>query len=193
MAAFGAKYPRFAPNETVDEEGVITYDAPVTIGSLNKADLTVTMASGKVYGDNELQESVDEFVSGAIAMETVDMEDAVAGKIYGATVQEKLCTYNTGDTPPEGGLGYYKTLVRGGKKVFKTYFYPRVKAAIGNDTAATKADSITFSTVSTNWTVMAARNGNWRLTEEHETEEAAKKWLDTQMGVVDELSAEKGA
>ena len=183
MAAFGAKYPRFAPNKTVTPAGVVTYDAPVTIGALNKADLTVTMASGKVYGDNELQESIDEFVSGTLAMETSDMEDAVAGKIYGATVLEKLCTYNTGDTPPEGGLGYYKTLVRGGKKIFKTVFYPRAKAAIGNDTAATKADSITFSTVATNWTIMADKRGNWRLTEEHATEEAAKAWLDTQMGV----------
>ena len=124
MAAFGAKYPRFAPNKTVSPEGVVTYDEPVTIGALNKADLTVTMASGKVYGDNELQESIDEFVSGSIAMETTDMEDEVAGKIYGATVVEKLCTYNTGDTPPEGGLGYYKTLVRAGKKIFKTFSIP---------------------------------------------------------------------
>lgn len=184
MAAFGAKYPRFAPNKTVGEDGAITYDTPVTIGALNKADLTVTMASGKIYGDNELQESVDEFVSGTLAMETTDMEDDVAGKIYGATVEEKLCTYNTGDTPPEGGLGYYKTIMRNNQKLFKTYFYPRAKAAIGNDTAATKADSITFSTVATNWTIMADKKGNWRLTEEHDTEEAAKAWLDTQMGVV---------
>ena len=77
MAAFGAKYPRFAPNKTVSPEGVVTYDEPVTIGALNKADLTVTMASGKVYGDNELQESIDEFVSGSIAMETTDMENTV--------------------------------------------------------------------------------------------------------------------
>ena len=80
-------------------------------------------------------------------------------------------------------MGYYKTLVRGGKKIFKTVFYPRAKAAIGNDTAATKAASITFSTVATNWTIMADKRGNWRLTEEHATEEAAKAWLDTQMGV----------
>ena len=31
---------------------------------------------------------------------------------------------------------------------------------------------------------MADKKGNWRLTEEHDTEEAAKAWLDTQMGVV---------
>lgn len=93
MAAFGAKYPRFAPNKTVSPEGVVTYDEPVTIGALNKADLTVTMASGKVYGDNELQESIDEFVSGSIAMETTDMEDEVAGKIYGATVEEMYCRW----------------------------------------------------------------------------------------------------
>ena len=33
---------------------------------------------------------------------------------------------------------------------------------------------------------MADKRGNWRLTEEHDTEEAARKWLDTQMGVAGE-------
>ena len=80
------------------------------IGRLVKADLTLTMASGKLYADDELAESAEEFVSGSIAMETDDILDAVASVIYGATVKEKTVVYNTSDNPPPGGLTYYKKL-----------------------------------------------------------------------------------
>ena len=99
--------------------------------------------------DDGLAESVEEFASGSIAMETDDMLDDVASVVYGTKVEEKLVRYNTADDPPSGGLAYYKKLMRRGNLVFKGYFYPRVKAALGNDTAQTKADSITFGTSAT--------------------------------------------
>lgn len=152
------------------------------IGRLVKADLTLTMASGKLYADDELAESAEEFVSGSIAMETDDILDTVASVIYGATVKEKTVVYNTSDNPPPGGLAYYKKLMRHGKLVFKGLFFPRVKAALGNDAAQTKADSITFGTSTTNFTVSNANNGDWRFTEEFETEDAALAWVKAMLG-----------
>lgn len=178
MASFGAKNPYFAPIESEPEGALPVYKGePVKIGRLVKADLTLTMASGKLYADDELAESAEEFVSGSIAMETDDILDTVASVIYGAAVKEKTVVYNTSDNPPPGGLAYYKKLMRRGKLVFKGYFYPRVKAALGNDTAQTKADSITFGTSATTFTVSNANNGDWRHTEEFETEEAALAWV----------------
>ena len=154
MASFGAKNPYFAPIESEPEGTLPVYKGePVKIGRLVKADLTLTMASGKLYADDELAESAEEFVSGSIAMETDDILDTVASVIYGATVKEKTVVYNTSDNPPPGGLAYYKKLMRHGKLVFKGLFFPRVKAALGNDAAQTKADSITFGTSTTNFTV----------------------------------------
>ena len=160
MASFGAKNPYFAPIESEPEGTLPVYKGePVKIGRLVKADLTLTMASGKLYADDELAESAEEFVSGSIAMETDDILDTVASVIYGATVKEKTVVYNTSDNPPPGGLAYYKKLMRHGKLVFKGLFFPRVKAALGNDAAQTKADSITFGTSTTNFTVSNANNG----------------------------------
>lgn len=183
MASFGAKYPRFAPIATEPAAALPTYDEPVTIGKLVKADLTVALASGKLYADDALAESVDEFSSGSIAMETDDMLDTVASVVYGATVATSKVSYKAGDSAPMGGLAYYKVLMRNGVKLFKGYYYPRVKAVLGNDSAATKADSVTFGTNSTTFTVFRCNSDEWRITEELTTEDAAKTWVDTQLGV----------
>ena len=119
MAEFGANYPCFC----ADSE-----QAGVVLGKLVSANLTVNLASGEIYADDSLAEQLSEFASGSIAMETDDLEDEKASKIYGCKVSEKLVTYNKGDTAPRGCLGYYKVLMRNGKKFYKGYFYPRAFA-----------------------------------------------------------------
>ena len=174
MATFGAKYPAFKATGA---------DAGVSIGKLVSANLTVNLASGELYADDALAEQVSEFASGSIAMETDDMTDDVASVVYGSTVINKICTYNTGDTAPEGVLGYYKALMRDGKKLYKGFVYTRCKASLGNDNASTKGSSITFGTTSTTFTVMPDSNGDWRKTQEFDTEAAAKTWIDTECSI----------
>lgn len=183
MASFGAKYPRFNPIATEPDAALPTYGpaAPVSLGRLVKADTTVAMASGKLYADDELAETVDEFSSASIAMETDDIVDESAAIVYGCTVTEKKVSYKAGDSAPLGGLAYYKVLMRRGKKLFKGFFYPKVKAVLGNDNAATKADSITFGTSNTTFNVFACNTGEWRITEELDTEAEAKAWVDEQL------------
>lgn len=193
MASFGAKYPKFAPIKEEPADALPKYDAVVVLGRLISAELTPTMASGKLYADDELAESVDEFVSGSLAMATDDMEDDVAAVVYGATVSEKKVSYKAGDNPPVGGLAYYKVLMRRGVKVYKGFFYPRAKAVLGNDSANTKTDSITFGTNSTTFTIFTANTGEWRITEEFDTEAEAKAWVDEQLApAADSLSATAG-
>lgn len=182
MASFGAKQPHFVKINNEPDAALPVYAGePVKIGRLVKADLSLTMASGKLYADDELAESAEEFISGSIAMETDDILDEVASIVYGAKATEKRVIYNSEDNPPPGGLAYYKKLMRRGKIVYKGYFYPRVKAALGNDTAQTKTDSITFGTNTTNFTVYTANNGDWRHTEEFDTEKEALAWVKAQL------------
>ncbi len=181
MASFGAKDPYFCPVADEPEGARPTYSGePIRIGRLVKADLSITLASGKLFADDGLAESVDEFAGGSIAMETDDMEDDVASVVYGAEVEDKTVHYNVGDDPPKGGMGYLKKLMRRRKVLYKGYFYPLVKAALGNDTAQTKSDSITFGTNSTTFTVFACENGDWRDTHEADTEAEALAWLKAQ-------------
>lgn len=183
MALFGAKYIKFNRIKAQPENALPVYDekGPVQLGRLVKADLTITMASGKLYADDELAESLDEFSSGALAVETDDMEDPVAAEVYGCEVTEKEVHYKYGDTPPEGGVAYYKVLVRRGVRSFKGFFYPRAKAVLGNDTAQTRGDSITFSTASTSFTIFTCNSGDWRITHECATEAEARAWVDEKL------------
>lgn len=181
MASFGAKYPRFSPIKTEPVAALPTYEGPLTLGRLVKGECAVTMASGKLYADDGLAESVDEFASALLTLETDDMIDEVAAKVYGATVAEKMVSYKAGDSAPLGGLAYYKVLMRNGVKLFKGFYYPRVKAVLGNDTAQTKGDSITFGTNSTAYNVFRCNSDEWRITEEFPTEAEAVKWVDEKL------------
>ena len=174
MATFGAKYPAFKPASAT---------AGVVLGKLVSANLTVNLASGELYSDDILAEKASEFASGSIAMETDDMTDDVAAIVYGCTVKDKVCTYKSGDAAPEGVLGYYKTLMRSGVKLYKGYVYPRCKAALGNDNAATKGSSISFGTTSTTFTVMANTDTEWRMTQEFATEAEAIAWINSECGI----------
>lgn len=181
MASFGAKYPYFCPVKTEPENARPTYDTElIRIGKLVKADLTITLASGRLDADDQLAESVDEFVSGSVVMETDDMTDDVAAVVYGTTVEDGAVRYNVADDPPKGGYGYLKKLMRNRKVLYKAYFYPLVKAVLGNDSAATKSSSITFGTTTTTFTIFACETGEWRATYEAATEAEALAWLKTQ-------------
>lgn len=183
MASFGAKYIRFnqIAEEPDGELPIYKAGGAVTLGRLVKADLTVNLASGKLYADDELAESVDEFSSGSLAAETDDIEDAAASAVYGCTVTDGEVHFKRGDSPPMGGLAYYKVLMRKGVKFFKGFFYPRVKAALGNDTAQTKGDSITFGTSSTTFTIFGSSSDDWRIWKTFKTEKEAKAWVDEKL------------
>lgn len=174
MADFGACYPCFKPDNA---------DTGIIFGRLTTANLTVNLATGELYADDTLAEQVSEFASGTLAVETDDMTDYNASIIYGAKVKEGAVYYNTNDSPPRGCLAYYKSLMRKGVKFYKAIFYPRAKAALGNDNAQTKGNNITFTPTATTFTIMADDNKDWRITETFNTPEAAIAWCAEKCGI----------
>lgn len=177
MAKYGAKHPCFCPAGGVG----------VVMGELVSANLTVTLASGELWSDDALNIRVEDFASGALAMETDDMLPQVASVVYGCKAEGNKVTYNTGDISPEGTLAYYRTILRkeGGinKRYYECVAHPRAKAALGNDSAQTKGSSITFQTTTTNFTIFADDAGDWRIVETFEDEASAKGWVESQTDV----------
>lgn len=195
MAQFGAKRPRWAPVDTQPDAALPTYAAAsvITLGKLVKADLSVTNASGELYADDALAERVDMFASGSLALETDDMTDENAAAIYGASVDDSTdeTTYKDSDNAPYGGITYYKVLMRNGVKIYKGVFHPLVKAALGNDNAATKGNSITFGTTSTTFTVFRCNSAAWRVTKEFTGATAEAEciaWCDAKIGYVETVA-----
>ena len=170
MAQFGAKRPRFAPVATTPDNALPTYnfESVVTIGKLVAANLTVTNASGELYGDDALAEKIDMFASGSLELQTDDKTAEVHAALHGATLDEleDELTDSDSDVAPRGGLAYYKVLIRNGVRVYQGVFHPLVNAILGNDSAATKGSSITFGTSTTTFTVFRCNSGAWRIRKE---------------------------
>ena len=167
MAQFGAKRPRFAPVATTPAGALptYTYEKAVTIGKLVQANLTVTNASGELYADDGLAEKLDMFASGSLELQTDDKTAEVHAALHGATLDEESdeVTDSANDVAPRGGLAYYKVLIRAGVRVYQGVFHPLVSAILGNDTAATKGNSITFGTSTTTFNEFQCETGAWRV------------------------------
>lgn len=178
MAKIGAREPIFAKiiDEPAGEFPEYEPNGIATIGKLVSANVTPSLATGELYADDELAEEETEFTSASISMETDDIDDNVASLIYGANAEGGEVRYNKDDAPPAGGLCYFATMSRNKKKFFRGYYFPLVKAALGNDNVATRGSSITFQTSTTTLTVFACKTGDWKLTHETDDIDEVRAW-----------------
>ena len=183
MAKIGLAYLGFAPIETEPTNELPTYGSGIKVGHAIKADLTVTNATGQLYADNMLVEDVSEFSSGTIAAETDNIPLATQALMYGATLVNDELGYGADDTAPLAGLGYYQSLIIGGRKTYRAFFYPKVKAQMGDDSSATKGNSITFGTYPVNFTVFAPEWGKWRYVKDFTTKEGAIAYIENKLNI----------
>lgn len=187
MAAFGAQYLCFAPfNGAETNLAMPTYGSGLELGPLVKADLTITLASGEIYGDDIKQEQVDEFAGGSIAIETTDLSDEGKMTLYGLNeTEDGEIGYNANDQAPYGGLGYYKVLQRSGRRYYRAIFYPKTQAALTGDNAATRGSSITFQTDTATINVLAPLmpSGCWKYEKTFDTIEEARAYIQQKLNI----------
>ncbi len=188
MAGFGGEYAGFAPfvgEET--ENSAPSYGPLVSLGPFVSGNLTITNASGELYGDNVLQEKVDKFASGAIPMEVTECPKKSIAEIYGATYDEanKSVGYSADDEAPYGALWYIRNILRKGKEIFEPNFYAKAQASRTTDNTQTRSGSITFTNHTINWTLMAPlhKETKWQDTAEFDTREEAIAWINEKLGV----------
>ncbi len=186
MAGFGVSYPVFAPFLAAETDTAMpAYDTTkkVVLGHLVSANETVTLATGELWGDNKRVLEASEFASAAVPMETDDISDESASVVYGATVVDQRVEYKAADNPPYGGLGFVRCNQLSGdeKKYYQGWFYPKAKAALGNNNNQTRGSSITYQTITTNFNISAPLYdaGAWKITETFDTEAAARDWVDS--------------
>lgn len=188
MAVYGAKYLRWAKKTAAGEAGskFPTYAAAVSLGPLVSVADTITYASAKNYGDNVLQESVDEFQELGVAVSMTEMPVEAAAAVYGAVKSASGgVSYGAEDEAPEGGLGFYTTKLSKDaatgvqKRFYQGVFYPNLKGSRQGVTYNTKGQSISFANGQANFTGTAEENGFFQCFSANlETETAAKAWVD---------------
>lgn len=185
MAAIGLQKPHFAPFAGDEPNDALpTYGDGIVLGKAVSAKMTVQTATGELYADDVLAESVSEFVSASLALETDDLEDDALVSALGVTKNEEdEIVYNINDVYPLGGLGYFKKLQRKSKIFYRAYFYPKCKASPVDDNGQTKANSVTFQTSTLNFTIYAANTGDWQITKTCQTAAEAIAWIREKLGV----------
>lgn len=170
MAIVGARYVKFAPIEGAEPAtGLPEYGDVETLGKLIRVDVSVQNATGELYADDALAESITEFISATANVETDEVSDETAAIIYGATYDNatKKITHKAGDTPPYGGLGFVRSGVKDGVKYHTAVFYPKAKAALADESTQTKNNSIAFGTSTIPFTVFALNDETWKVAERY--------------------------
>jgi hypothetical protein len=99
--------------------------------------------------------------------------DAVTGEIV----------RNSDDIAPYVGLGRVITKIVGGVQKYKAEFICKVKFKEPNQEETTKADSVTFGTVTLEGDASTFADGTWSKTNTFDTLAEATDYLDTCFGV----------
>ena len=187
---FGAFYPKFAPFAGEEPTDALPqYDGIVTLGEFISGNLSLELASGKLYADDKLFISVEEFTSGTIALEITDLPVDVAKVVFGLKddgSDTDLLIYRGNDSRPYGGFSFVQTILdKGtGKTFYRAYYYPKVQAVLSNETVQTKGGSLSFGTRSFSLTVFACNfEDQWRQVKQFEEKEDAAEWAEKQLGV----------
>lgn len=196
MAQIGLKYMVFAPIEQYNEGAAPSYGTGMVVGKAIKADLTLNFAEGKLYADDVLAEYSSQYQDGTIAVGVDEIEDEVRAAMFGyKTVTEsnvKVLKRGAKSMPVNGGFGYYKTHVKNKVNKYIAYWFLDTCFKDASESAATKADSITFNTPEITGTILPIEGYGDDLYLEQATfttEEAAKTWLKTRANISSGKSA----
>lgn len=186
MAKYGAKYLRWAPfaetEPDADAASFPKYGDPISLGSLVKVTDSPSFNEAKAFGDNALEEHVNEFKECGVAVEVTELANSVASAVLGAKIESeggKDLVFSTEDNAPYGGLAFYINKMVKGVKSYHGIYYPKAKAAMQGTEYATKGDSITLAGGALNFTAAAPANGKWKVeSDDFPTEKEAKDWVD---------------
>lgn len=163
-----------------------TYATGKCIGAGIAADVTYNWASGELYGDDVLIEKVDEINSASCNVQTSFLSLDIMSDLYGSTLADDELGIGQ-DTAPYGGLGYIQVLknTATGSTVYRAFFWPKVVAQMGNESAQSKTGSITIGTFTINFTALFPSFGKIAYVKDFSTAAAAEAYLESKLNVDD--------
>lgn len=192
MAGYGANNFRWAKLKSdADPSKLPVYEGAMSMGPLTSVTDAVTMVTGENYGDDQLQDFIEEFQKLDVDVGSTDIPVTTAAAFTGATVDEDgMVHLNHNDEAPYGGASFVAR--RGSKqedgtykKYFRVVIYPMVKGRKANGAVTTRGSSISFANDSAHFTGKASASGDYMVHRDFDTMEAALAWLDTVMPMAD--------
>ena len=176
MARIGLKNFRYS--ELDENEEVST---PKTLGKAIDCKVSLELNSAELYADDALAESDYTFNKGTVTITVDDDDDTVLAPLLGHEVDEETQEIIRKDTDiaPYVAFGRILTKIVGGVYKYKVEFLSKVKFKDTMPDETTKGESIEFSTVSIEGSVMKKKNGEWSKTKTFTSYDEASEFLDS--------------
>lgn len=175
MARIGLKNFRYSlldENEKVKE--------PKTLGKAIDCKVSLELNSAELYGDDGLCESDYTFNKGTVTITVDDDDDTILAPLLGHDISEdgEIVRKDT-DVAPYIAFGRILTKIVGGVYKYKVEYLSKVKFKDTMPDEATKGESIEFTTVSIEGSVMRNIDGEWSKSKTFTTYKDASDYLDS--------------
>ena len=175
MARIGLKNFRYSlldENEKVIE--------PKTLGKAIDCKVSLELNSAELYGDDGLCESDYTFNKGTVTITVDDDDDTILAPLLGHDISEdgEIVRKDT-DVAPYIAFGRILTKIVGGIYKYKVEYLSKVKFKDTMPDEATKGESIEFTTVSIEGSVMRKTDGEWSKSKTFTTYKDASDYLDS--------------
>ena len=174
MARIGLKnfrYSELDANEEVKE--------PKTLGKAIDCKVSLELNSAELFANDGLAESDYTFNKGTVTITVDDDDDQILAPLLGHTISEdgEVVRKDT-DVAPYIAFGRILTKIVGGKYKYKVEYLSKVKFKDTMPDETTKGESIEFTTVSIEGSVMRNSKGEWSKTRTFDKYEEASAYLD---------------
>lgn len=158
-------------------DGVDIYGIPKKLAEVMNADLSITVAEGKLYADDAISEDVKEFVSGLIKLGIKDLSPENTAELLGQEVDgDKVVWAGGDDEPPYVAIGF-RAKKTGGR--YRYIWLMKCKFKVPNEKFQTKGESITFNTPEIEGNFYLNKAGKWKADiVAKETDAVAAHWFD---------------
>ena len=175
MARIGLKNFRYSlldENEKVKE--------PKTLGKAIDCKVSLELNSAELYGDDGLCESDYTFNKGTVTITVDDDDDTILAPLLGHDISEdgEIVRKDT-DVAPYIAFGRILTKIVGGVYKYKVEYLSKVNFKDTMPDEATKGESIEFTTVSIEGSVMRKTDGEWSKSKTFTTYKDASDYLDS--------------
>lgn len=158
------------------ENDVEEYSTPKVLSKAMKADLTVNTAEAKLYADDALDESANEFINATLKLGIKDLNNEVLKEILGQEIDSNGILWAGDDEPPYLAIGFR---AKKGNGTYRYVWLLRGKFKLPNEAFETKGESITYKTPEIEGTFSKAHGSKkWKADYTgKETSEVASEWF----------------
>lgn len=175
MARIGLKNFRYSlldENEKVIE--------PKTLGKAIDCKVALELNSAELYGDDGLCESDYTFNKGTVTITVDDDDDTILAPLLGHKISEdgEIVRTDT-DTAPYIAFGRILTKIVGGTYKYKVEYLSKVKFKDTMPDEKTKSETVEFTPVSIEGSVMRKTDGEWSKSKTFPTYKEASEYLDS--------------